>query len=60
MVVVGIDDSDGARAALAWAARQARSTGCRLRIVHVYELDIAWIDEYNDAIPLWKQHAAAR
>ena len=56
-VLVGIDDSDGARAALAWAARHASSTGCRLRVVHAYELNIAWIDDYNAAIPQWEQHA---
>ena len=56
-VVVGIDDSDGARAALACAARHAVSTGCRLRVVHAYELNIAWIDEYNASIPQWEMHA---
>ena len=29
LIVVGIDDSDGARAALAWAAGQATATGSR-------------------------------
>ena len=44
-------------AALEWAARQAFSTGCRLTVVHAYELDIAWIDDYNPAIPQWERHA---
>ncbi len=56
-VVVGIDDSDGARAALAWAARHAASTGWRLRVVHAYELNLAWIDDYNAAIPQWEERA---
>lgn len=56
-VVVGVDDSVGARAALAWAARHSLSEGRRLRVVHAYELNLAWIDEYNAAIPQWKQHA---
>jgi nucleotide-binding universal stress UspA family protein len=56
-VVVGIDDSDGARAALAWAVRHAASTGCRLRVVHVYELNLAWIDVYNESIPQWEKRA---
>ena len=34
-VVVGIDDSPSAAAALEWAARWARSAGARLRAVHV-------------------------
>ena len=57
LIVVGIDDSDGARAALAWAAGQATATGSRLRVVHAYELSLAWIDDYNEAIPQWEQHA---
>jgi nucleotide-binding universal stress UspA family protein len=33
-LVVGFDGSAGARAALRWAARDARSTGTKLRVVH--------------------------
>ena len=36
-IVVGFDVSPSARAALAWAARQARSTGCTLRALHVVD-----------------------
>ncbi|SEQ81751.1 universal stress protein [Microlunatus flavus] len=36
-IVVGVDDSRQARAALAWAAAQARSTGCALHGIHVLE-----------------------
>jgi nucleotide-binding universal stress UspA family protein len=36
-VVVGLDDSPSARAALRWAAEQARVTGARLRAVGVVD-----------------------
>lgn len=56
-IVVGIDDSNGARAALAWAARQAARTESRLRVVHAYELNLAWIDAYNVNLSLWEKNA---
>lgn len=34
-VVVGFDGSEGARAALAWAAEEASVRGCELQVVHV-------------------------
>jgi nucleotide-binding universal stress UspA family protein len=40
-VVVGIDDSPSSAAALAWAAKWARSMGARLRGVHVFNRDAA-------------------
>ncbi|HEX6310052.1 MAG TPA: universal stress protein [Acidimicrobiia bacterium] len=55
--VVGIDDSQGARAALAWAAKYAAATGSRLRVVHAYPFDISWIDAYAPEIPDWKKRA---
>jgi nucleotide-binding universal stress UspA family protein len=36
-IVVGLDDSPAAKAALAWAAEQARVTGARLRAVSVVD-----------------------
>ena len=36
-VVVGVDDSPSARAALRWAAEYARSTGAVLRGIHVVD-----------------------
>lgn len=33
-VVVGVDGSDGAISAVRWAARHARATGARLRLIH--------------------------
>lgn len=56
-IVVGIDDSRGARAALAWAARHAQSTGSRLRVVYAYEFRVAWIDAYAADVPEWSARA---
>ncbi len=56
-IVVGVDDSTGARAALAWAAREASATAGQLRVIHAYELNIAWIDGYNPDIERWERHA---
>ena len=36
-IVVGIDDSEQARAALRWAAEQARYRSARLRVVHAFQ-----------------------
>ena len=36
-IIVGIDDSPSARAALGWAAAYARSTGTALRAIHLVE-----------------------
>ncbi len=38
-VVVAIDDSDSSRAALAWAASYARTTGLPLHATHVFRYD---------------------
>jgi nucleotide-binding universal stress UspA family protein len=40
-IVVGLDDSLSSKAALDWAAEQARSVGAMLRAVHV--LDWPWL-----------------
>jgi nucleotide-binding universal stress UspA family protein len=39
-IVVGLDDTPTARAALSWAARQARLTGATVRAVHVIDWPI--------------------
>jgi len=39
-IVVGLDDTPTARAALRWAARQARITGAAVRAVHVIDWPI--------------------
>jgi len=44
VVVVGIDGSAGAAAALGWAAAEARLRGSRLLIVH------AWVPIYTDVL----------
>ena len=36
-IVVGLDVSPPARAALAWAAGQARATGCTVRAIHIVD-----------------------
>lgn len=41
-VVVGVDGSAEARAALAWAAHEARLRSAVLRVVYVYEHTPAW------------------
>jgi nucleotide-binding universal stress UspA family protein len=56
-IVVGVDDSRGARVALAWAARHATATGSRLRVVHAFDLNIAWIDMGNPDLPAWEARA---
>lgn len=39
-IVVGLDDTPTARAALCWAARHARLTGATVRAVHVIDWPI--------------------
>ena len=58
MIVVGVDDSPGARAALLWAARHAARTHSHLRVVHAYELQLGWVDAASSQVPRWE--AAAR
>ena len=36
-IVVGLDDSESGRAAMAWAARYAQATGASLHAVHVVD-----------------------
>jgi nucleotide-binding universal stress UspA family protein len=49
-VVVGIDDSVSSRMALDWAAKWARSTGARLRAVHVLDFaassPLVWTSQF--------------
>jgi nucleotide-binding universal stress UspA family protein len=45
-IVVGLDDTPTARAALHWAARQARLTGATVRAVHVIDWPIG-IEAYG-------------
>jgi nucleotide-binding universal stress UspA family protein len=56
-ILVGIDDSLGARAALRWAIAQAKTTGARIDAVHVYPFDLSWIDQTSDHVPQWRARA---
>jgi nucleotide-binding universal stress UspA family protein len=56
-IVVGVDDSNGARDALAWASEQAAETDRDLRVVTAYEVNIAWIDGYNPDVAMWQRRA---
>ncbi len=51
-IVVGIDDSEGARAALRWALDEGERTGAAVSVVHAWQLQLAWIDEFSDGVPL--------
>ena len=50
-VVVGIDGTRGAEAALDWATAEAAVRGCRLRIVHAFHPSLL-VDPYGVAPPL--------
>ena len=56
-ILVGIDDSPGAREALAWAAREAQATGAALSVIHAWQFDIAWIDAVSPDVPKWRDRA---
>ena len=44
-IVVGVDDSRGARVALERALDEARRHGARVTILHAHRLEVAWIDQ---------------
>lgn len=46
-IVVGIDDSPGARKALKWAAREAKLRGVRLDVIHVWAVPVQWAQGYG-------------
>lgn len=52
-IVVGVDDSPGARKALAWAVGEARLRGAALRVVHVHKRE-----EWAGPVYFPSQHAA--
>lgn len=43
-IVVGVDGSPGAEAALEWALRDAARCGGTVQVVHGYSASVAWID----------------
>ena len=56
--MVGVDGSDGSRAALRWALEQAATTGGDIDAVLVYDSGLAWIDVGSDYQDSWAHHAA--
>jgi nucleotide-binding universal stress UspA family protein len=46
-IVVGIDDSAGARHALHWAAREAKLRNVRLDVIHVWAIPAQWAQGYG-------------
>ncbi len=46
-IVVGIDDSLGARHALHWAAREAKLRHARLDVIHVWAVPAQWAQGYG-------------
>lgn len=62
-IVVGVDESAGARTALLWAARQARADGAELHLVHAWETLAECRAPYLPAPPpedVARRRAAAR
>ena len=50
-IVVGVDGSAGAEAALAWALHEAEATGSDVTAVLAYSYDLWWIDGGADYEP---------
>lgn len=46
-IVVGVDDSQGARAALAWALDEARQWGATLEVVLAWSVLVQPVDEFQ-------------
>jgi nucleotide-binding universal stress UspA family protein len=57
-IVVGVDTSEGSRAALRWALGQAARTGAEIEAVLAYDFGLAWIDVGSGYQAQWIQHAA--
>jgi nucleotide-binding universal stress UspA family protein len=58
-IVVGIDDSAGARAALQWAVAQARLTGAEVEALHAYTVHISGADEAVAHFAEWRSESQA-
>lgn len=58
-IVVGVDDSDGAREALRWALELAAALGAEVETVHAYDFHPAWIDydEGAEGVERWRKRA---
>jgi nucleotide-binding universal stress UspA family protein len=59
-IVVGVDDSEGARHALRWAVEHAASFDATVEAVHVYDFRPPWIDyeEGAETLERWRSLAA--
>jgi len=57
-IVVGVDDSSGSAAALAWALALAAETGAEVEVVHAYELPYSWINGYAPDLERWMREGA--
>ncbi len=52
-VVVGVDDSPGARAALVWALDEAERRDARVEAIHAYFVPSQWIDSAVIELHRW-------
>src|SRR4051812_14858195 len=59
-IVVGVDGSDGGRAALEWALHYAQATNAEIDAVLAYDPELVWIDIGSDYETLWRQYAGER
>jgi nucleotide-binding universal stress UspA family protein len=61
-MVVGVDDSTGARVALRWALRQAQATGATVDVVRIYDFGTAWIDldQGAEEVAEWRGRTASK
>jgi nucleotide-binding universal stress UspA family protein len=50
-IVVGVDASPAAEAALRWAIEYARKVGAEVVVVHAYEIPVSYADPYSAAMP---------
>ena len=59
-IVVGVDGSEGAQSALAWAEREARLQGARMDVVHAWTLPYSFGFPYTSANfdPSWIEESA--
>jgi nucleotide-binding universal stress UspA family protein len=58
-IVVGIDDSDGARAALRWAVAWAAHEEAEVEAVRAFDSEVAWIDVGTPHQERWVEQATA-
>jgi nucleotide-binding universal stress UspA family protein len=59
-IVVGVDGSAGAAAALSWAHAHAQLTGAELEVVLAFNYGLAWIDVGSDYQATWVEHATLK